>query len=45
MSKLVAPAFALIAVLGLAACQTVEGFGRDVSTAGSTIAYEANDAR
>lgn len=27
----------LTATLGLAACETVEGFGRDVSTAGDEI--------
>jgi predicted small secreted protein len=37
--------FPLIAVLGLAACNTVEGFGRDVSTAGNAVTDEAQEAQ
>ncbi len=33
--------FAIIAVLGLAACETTEGFGRDVQKAGQAIEEEA----
>lgn len=29
----------------LAACETIEGFGQDVETAGETIQEEANDAQ
>ncbi|HEY9039759.1 MAG TPA: entericidin A/B family lipoprotein [Roseovarius sp.] len=32
---------AIIAVLGLAACETAEGFGRDVQNAGEAIEAEA----
>ncbi len=32
---------AIIAVLGLAACETTEGFGRDVQKAGQAIEEEA----
>lgn len=36
-------AFALMTVLvGLAACETVEGFGRDVESAGEAIQNEAS---
>lgn len=33
--------FALIAVLGLTACETVKGAGKDLESAGSTISREA----
>jgi predicted small secreted protein len=33
------------ATLLLGACQTVEGFGRDVGTAGDTLADTAEDTR
>ncbi len=36
---------ALFALLGLVACETVEGAGRDISTAGDVIADEAQDAQ
>lgn len=35
----------LIAVLGLAACETVEGAGRDLQTAGAVVTNEAQDAQ
>ncbi len=37
-------AFCLLALGLLAACNTVEGFGRDVSTAGGAITDEAQDS-
>lgn len=37
-----APLIALVALLGLTACETVKGAGRDLETAGSTITTEAN---
>ena len=36
---------ALTGTLLLAACNTVEGMGRDVSSAGDTVADTANDAK
>lgn len=42
MRKLVALA---IAGLVLTACNTVEGVGRDVSSAGETVANTADDAK
>jgi len=35
----------VLAVLGLAACNTVEGAGQDLQRAGATISEEARDAR
>ena len=35
----------LTAVLALTACETVEGFGRDVKTTGSAITSEAQQAQ
>jgi predicted small secreted protein len=35
----------LLAFLAVAACETVEGVGRDVETAGGVIAEEAQDAQ
>jgi predicted small secreted protein len=35
----------IIAGLGVAACNTVEGAGKDVSSAGNTVAKTANDAK
>ena len=37
MKTLIALVFALAAVLGLSACNTMEGIGKDVKKAGSTI--------
>ncbi len=42
MRKLVVLA---IAGLALSACNTIEGVGRDVSSAGSTVAKTADDAK
>ncbi len=39
--KMLKVTFAIIAVLGLAACETTEGFGRDVQNAGQAIEEEA----
>ena len=36
---------ALFALLGLVACETVEGAGRDITTAGAVITDEAKDAQ
>ncbi|KFE36056.1 entericidin A/B family lipoprotein [Thioclava atlantica] len=35
----------MVALLGLAACNTVRGAGQDLSVAGSTIASEAGQAQ
>ena len=35
----------LIALMGLAACETVEGAGRDLQTAGAVVTDEAQDAQ
>lgn len=36
---------ALVVLLALTACNTVEGFGRDVQTAGSAVTEEAQEAQ
>ncbi|OZA19716.1 MAG: entericidin [Rhodobacterales bacterium 17-64-5] len=36
---------ALFSLLGLVACETLEGAGRDVQTAGQVITEEAQDAQ
>jgi entericidin B len=36
---------AVLALLALAACNTVEGAGRDISTAGDTLTDEAQEAK
>ena len=36
---------AMLALLALAACNTVEGAGRDISTAGGAITDEAQEAQ
>ena len=38
-------AVAVAALLVLGACNTVEGVGRDVSSAGDTVAKTADDAK
>ena len=38
-------ALPLIALLTLAACETVKGAGRDLQSAGQTITSEATDAQ
>ncbi len=35
----------LLAIAGLAACQTVEGAGRDLSAAGTAITQQSRDAQ
>lgn len=40
--KLLFPAFALLA---LSACETFEGFGRDVQTTGAAITEESQEAQ
>ncbi|ONF96227.1 entericidin A/B family lipoprotein [Sphingomonas jeddahensis] len=44
MKKLIGMAVVAGALL-VSACNTVEGVGRDVSSAGSTVAETANDAK
>jgi len=36
---------ALLALLGLAACETIEGAGRDLETAGEAITEEAQETQ
>jgi predicted small secreted protein len=36
---------AVLALLALAACNTVEGAGRDISTAGTALTDEAQEAQ
>ncbi|PQO24926.1 entericidin EcnAB [Rhodobacteraceae bacterium WD3A24] len=43
--KLATPMLALLGLLGLAACETVEGAGRDLQRAGQTVEREAQTAR
>lgn len=38
-------AIALIALLGLVACETIQGAGRDLETAGEVIQDEAQDTQ
>ncbi|MEO1951979.1 MULTISPECIES: entericidin A/B family lipoprotein [Thioclava] len=45
MTKSVQMAAMTVILLGLAACNTVQGAGQDLSVAGSTIAGEARQAR
>ena len=35
----------LLALMAVTACSTVEGFGRDMQTAGATVSQEAREAR
>ena len=44
MRKIVAAA-TLASALILGACNTIEGAGKDVSSAGNTVAKTANDAK
>jgi predicted small secreted protein len=37
--------FVLLALLGLTACETIEGAGQDLETAGEVISQEANEAQ
>lgn len=37
--------FAILMLLGLAACETAEGFGRDVETAGAAIQGSAQQVQ
>jgi predicted small secreted protein len=43
--KTILIAVAAIASLGLAACNTVEGAGKDVSSAGKAVSKTANDVK
>ncbi|WP_084420118.1 entericidin A/B family lipoprotein [Henriciella litoralis] len=45
MKKLVLVALTLFTLPILTACNTVEGFGEDVSTAGDALAREADEAK
>jgi entericidin B len=38
-------AIALVALLGLVACETIEGAGRDLETAGEVIQDEAQETQ
>lgn len=40
-----APLLPLLAFLAMAACETFEGAGRDLETAGETITQEAQEAQ
>lgn len=35
----------LLALLGVTACETIEGAGQDLETAGEAISQEANEAQ
>ena len=37
--------FAVLVLLALAACNTMQGAGKDISTAGDAITDEAHDAK
>lgn len=37
--------FVLLALLGATACETIEGAGQDLETAGEAISQEANEAQ
>lgn len=39
------PLLALLALFALTACETFEGAGRDIETAGETITQEAQEAQ
>ncbi|WP_300376083.1 entericidin A/B family lipoprotein [Henriciella sp.] len=45
MKKLALVLFALFSLPALTACNTVEGFGEDVSTAGDALSREADEAQ
>ncbi len=45
MKKTALIATAIVAVLGLGACNTVEGAGKDVSSAGKAVSKTANDVK
>lgn len=45
MKKTVVIAAALAATFALAACNTVEGAGKDVSSAGKAVSKTANDVK
>ena len=44
MTLLAKSMLSLLALLALTACETAEGFGRDIGTAGDAIAEEAQEA-
>ncbi|MEX5728223.1 entericidin B [Rhodovulum iodosum] len=45
MTRFAAAALALFSFMALTACETVEGAGRDLETAGKTISREAREAK
>lgn len=45
MNKTALIAAAIVTVLGLGACNTVEGAGKDVSSAGKAVSKTANDVK
>ncbi len=44
MRKIVT-AFALVGALAISACNTIEGVGKDVASAGDTVAKTADDVK
>jgi len=45
MKRIALCSLALVAVLGLAACETVEGAGQDIEKAGQAITNEAQETQ
>ncbi len=45
MRKILFPVLAITAVLGLSACETVKGAGRDMQAAGHAVTSEAAEAQ
>ena len=45
MIRIAVCSLALLAVLGLAACETVEGAGQDIEKAGQAITNEAQETQ
>ncbi len=45
MNKSILVAVSVVAALGLAACNTVAGAGKDVSSAGKAVTKTANDVK
>ncbi len=45
MTRKILTAALLVSALGLAACNTVEGAGKDVSSAGKAVSKTANDVK
>jgi entericidin B len=45
MTRIVVSSLSLIALVGLAACETVEGAGQDIQKAGGAISSEAQETQ